>query len=56
MHALELGFIDTSVFIPARHLAFATPLVGEFLAPLNSHVQISEIGACGFSLLLIRDA
>ena len=30
MHALGLGFIDTRVFILARHLAFATPLVEEF--------------------------
>ena len=30
MHALGLGFIDTRVFILACHLAFATPLVGEF--------------------------
>ena len=27
------GFIDTRVFIPTRHLAFATPLVGEFWLP-----------------------
>jgi len=49
-------FIDTLVLIPAHHLTFTTPLVGEFLTPLNLHVQISELGACGFSWLLIRDA
>ena len=27
--------IDTRVLIPARHLAFITPLVGEFLTPLD---------------------
>ena len=36
------------VFIPARHLAFTIPLVGEFLTPLDSHVQIPELGAFGF--------
>jgi len=41
---------------PCRHLTFTTPLVGEFLTPLDSHVQIPELGACGFSRLLIRDA
>jgi len=30
---------------------------GEFhLTPLDSHVQVKELGACGFSLLLIRVA
>jgi len=33
MHALELGVIDTCVLVPARHLAFTTPLVGEFWLP-----------------------
>ena len=33
------------------------PLAGEFcLTPLDSHVQVSELGACGFSQLLIRVA
>jgi len=50
------GFSDACVLIPARHLAFITPLVGEFLTPLNHHVQISKLGACEFSRLLIRDA
>jgi len=40
-------FIDTRVLDPARHLAFITPLVWEFLTFLNSHVQMSELGACG---------
>jgi len=49
-------FINTRVLILARHLAFTTPLVGEFLTLLDPHVQISELGAYGFSRLLIRDA
>jgi len=44
------------VLVPARHLAFVTLLVGEFLTPLNPHVQISELETCEFSQLLIRDA
>jgi len=50
------GFIDTRVFIPACHSAFTISLIGEFLTSLNSHVQILEFRACGFSRLLIRDA
>ena len=51
------GFIDTCVLIYARHLAFASPLAGEFcLTPLDPHVQVMELGACGFSQLLIRVA
>jgi len=34
------------MLIPARHLAFTTPLVEEFLTPLNPHVQIPELEAC----------
>ena len=49
-------FIDTPVLVPARHLAFITSLVGEFLTPLDPHLQILKFGACGFSRLLIRDA
>jgi len=30
---LYFEFIDTRVFIPARHLLFITPLVGQFLLP-----------------------
>ena len=56
VHAFWLGFIDTRVHIYARHLSFITPLVEEFLTPLDPHVQIPELGACGFSQLLIRDA
>jgi len=52
---LWLEFIDTHVLNPARHLAFVTPLVGEFDS-LDSYVQILEVGACEFSLLLVRDA
>jgi len=33
LHAFQLGFIDTRVPDYARHLAFITPLVGEFLIP-----------------------
>jgi len=51
-----LEFIDTHMHVPARHLALALPLVGEFLTPLNLHVQILEFGACAFSRLLIWDA
>ena len=36
-------FIDICVHIPVCHLTFITPLVGEFLTPLNLHVQISEL-------------
>ena len=48
MHALELEFIDTRVLVPARHLAFTTPLVGEFQNPMDLHVQILKFEACGF--------
>jgi len=37
-------FIDTRVLVPARHLAFITPLIGEFLTTLDLHVQIPELG------------
>jgi len=37
-------FINTRVLIPARDLAFITPLVGEFLTPLDLHVQIIVLG------------
>ena len=40
----------------AHHLAFAFPLVREFLTPLDLHIQLSEFGVCEFSQLLIRDA
>jgi len=33
MHDLVLRFIDTRVLIPACHLAFTIPLVGEFWLP-----------------------
>jgi len=33
MHALLFRFIDTCVLVFARHLAFATPLVGELRLP-----------------------
>ena len=44
VHAVWLGFIDTRVVIYARHLAFILPLVGEFLIPLDLHIQILELG------------
>ena len=54
---LLFGFIDTRVLIYARHLAFASLLTEEFcLTPLNPHVQVSELGACEFSQLLVRVA
>jgi len=52
MHAFLFRFIDTRMHVPARHLAFATPLI----RTLDLHVQISELKTCGFSWLLIRDA
>ena len=54
---LDIIVIFTLVLILALHLAFASHSPGEFhLTPLDSHVQVSELGACGFSLLLIRVA
>jgi len=32
-------FIDTCVLVPARHLALASPLIGEFLTPLDLQVR-----------------
>ena len=52
----SFGSIDTRVLIPARHLAFTTPLFGGFLTLLDPHVQIPEFGACEFFQLLIKDA
>jgi len=43
IYAPWLRFIDTRVIIYARHLAFITPLVGEFLTPQDLHVQILEL-------------
>ena len=52
---LWFRFIYTRVLIYARHLAFASPLFGEFyLTPLDPHVQVMELGTCGFPQLLIR--
>ena len=36
------------------HATWHSPLVGEFPSPLDPHVQILELRACGFSRLLIR--
>jgi len=33
------------MLVPAHHLAFTTPLVGEFLTPLDLDVQFLEFGA-----------
>jgi len=52
----DFGFIDTHVLILARHLAFASPLAWGVLTPLDPHVQVLELEARGFSLLLIRVA
>jgi len=41
---------------PCMPLGFITPLIREFLTPLDLHVHILEVGACGFSWLLIKDA
>jgi len=54
IHALQLKFIDTHVLFYAHHLALILPLIGEFLSPLDLHVQLSVLGACGFSQLLIK--
>ena len=56
IHAFLFEFIDTRVPDYARCLVFTTPLVGEFLTPLDLHVQILELEAYGFSWLLIRVA
>ena len=49
--------VYTLVLTLARHLAFTSHSPGEFhLTPLDPHVQVMELGACGFSLLLIRVA
>jgi len=53
---LWLGFIDTHVLISARHLAFASPLAGEFWLLWILMSRFLELGACGFSQLLIRVA
>ena len=39
-----LRFIDTHVLVSAHYLVLITPLVGEFLAPLDLHVHILEFG------------
>ena len=50
-------YLISPVFTYARHLAFLHHSPGEFhLTPLDPHVQVMELGACGFSLLLIRVA
>ena len=68
LHRLSDFMIMLYLFIPAipaftlvltlaRHLAFAYHSPGEFhLTPLDPHVQVMELGACGSSLLLIRVA
>ena len=55
------GFIAILVLTLARHLAFASPLAWGVLTPLDSHVQVLELGASQClelveSLLLIRVA
>ena len=46
IHAPSIWIYRYTMLIPARHLAFTTPLLGEFLTPLDPHVQIPELGAC----------
>ena len=53
---LLIQIIDTCVLVPTRYFAFITPLVGEFLTPLDLRVQILELRACELSWLLIRVA
>ena len=53
------GFIAIHVLILARHLAFVSPLAWGVLTPLDSHVQVLELGASQYPepvepLLLIR--
>ena len=36
-------FIDIHVSVYVRHLALVSPLIGEFLTPLDLHVQILEL-------------
>ena len=58
-HAMSLPYlISHAVYLlaPARHLAFVSPLAWGVLTPLDPHVQVLELGACGFSQLLIRVA
>ena len=49
---LWFGFINTSVLIFARHLAFATPLVREFWLPGSS---CPDPGARSWWILLVAD-
>jgi len=49
-------FIDTHVLVPAATWHLSCHLLRSFLTPLDLHVQISELGAYGFSWLLIREA
>ena len=47
-----ISSLYSQMLILARHLAFALYSPGEFhLTPLDSHVQVLELGACGFSLI-----
>ena len=41
--------LSIHVLIFARHLAFASPLAWGVLTPLDPHVQVLELGACGLS-------
>ena len=50
IHALQFGFIGTRVLFYAHHLALILPLVGEFLAPLDLHVQILGLNRDGLSV------
>jgi len=65
MHVITTRFSIHTPFIqiyrytracPCTPLSIHHTLVREFLTPLNSHVQIMELGACGFSRLSIRNA
>ena len=50
------SFTAIHVLTLVRHLAFAPLAWGVSLTPLDPHVQVIELRACGFFLLLIRVA
>ena len=51
IHAFLFIFIKTRVLVPARHLTFITPLIEEFLTPLDLHIQILELGTWSLKLV-----
>ena len=53
-HVFYSDLLDTRVLFSAGHLAFITPLVGEFLTPLDLYVQILEFGPWWTSCWSVR--